>query len=132
MHILPYDDPHALFRVYQDWECDEEGYPFIWPEISDYRRCRANYRCRDCGTAYLSEKIGRKRVALTVHHFNAVKSDCQWCNLVVLCWLCHQVDHSPTYPELRHYYCRRCKQGGFLGWAHYRRHLRGFHMPVIG
>src|SRR5229473_3579028 len=81
----------------------------------------ANYWCRDCGFAYRL-----KGDYLTVHHFNEDKADCRWGNLIVFCWSCHIPDHT-CHHGLKHYYCRRCKQGGFLGWEHYGRHLRGIH-----
>jgi hypothetical protein len=120
MVLIPYDDACRLLRVYQDWECDEEGYPFIWPQISLLMRRDAQNRCSDCGIAY--HEAGDR---LTVHHLNTVKADCQWMNLFVACWLCHTADHQPSFSN-RDIYCRRCK-GWFNGWKRFQRHTQGMH-----
>lgn len=123
MAMLLYDDPtHSLFRRYGEWECDEDGYPFIWDEISDIRRAERLYRCDDCGFAYL--ECGD---ILTVHHSNLNKGDCRRRNLDVYCWLCHSADHEPDY-NLRGRRCKHCK-GYFLGFSRLSRHIRGIHRP---
>jgi hypothetical protein len=121
MEVVPYDDPAYLFRVYAEWECDEEGYPFVWNKITECKRAEKNYRCEDCGAAYRAEGDG-----LTVHHFNRDKSDCRRHNLSVYCWLHHSQDHEPSDPSIRDIYCRKCK-GWFGGLARYLRHVRGTH-----
>ena len=125
MAIFRYDDPtHSLFRVYGDWECDDDGYPFIWDEISECRRAEKLYRCEDCGFAYLEDGD-----ILTVHHFNRNKADCRRRNLDVYCWLCHSVDHEPDF-NMRDLRCKYCEGGAwFLGSARLHRHIRGIHRP---
>ena len=123
-----YDDPtDSLFRVYGDWECDTDGYPFIWRRISDIRRAERLYRCEDCGFAYLEKEADADASILTVHHFNQRKADCRRKNLYVYCWLCHRADHEPDF-KMRSRQCKHCK-GWFLGWARLHRHIRGIHHP---
>ena len=50
--FIAYDDPSALFCVYRDYACDEDGYPFVWPLISRLIRLYAFKMCEDCGLAY--------------------------------------------------------------------------------
>lgn len=120
--MMPYDDPANLFRVYGPWECEEEGYPFIWNAISECRRAEKLYRCDDCGLAYLEDGD-----ILTVHHCNFNKADCRRQNLLVNCWLHHSVDHEPDL-NMRDIRCKYCK-GWFLGSARLHRHIRGIHRP---
>lgn len=119
---IPYDDPKNLFRVYQAWECDEEGYPFIWKRISDVRCAERLYRCDDCGFAYLEDGD-----ILTVHHINLNKTDCRRENFGVYCWLHHRADHeNMSVPNNSR--CKECK-AWFLGWPQLRRHIKGIHRP---
>jgi len=122
MLIVAYDDPTHMFRRYEPWECDEDGYPFIWDEISAVRRAEKLHRCEDCGLAYLEE-----RDILTVHHANFNKADCRRENLDVYCWLCHSADHEPDM-NMRSIRCKYCK-GYFQGLARWRRHIKGIHRP---
>jgi hypothetical protein len=120
MQVIPYDNPASLFRIYREEECDEDGYPFIWPKISERCRREADYKCLDCDTVYRAEGD-----QLTVHHLNRDKADCRRRHLDAYCWLCHNAEHYPIN-GMKDFYCRRCK-GWFLGWARFRRHLEGMH-----
>jgi hypothetical protein len=124
MVFVPYDDPRKLFRRYEDWECDKEGYPFIWPTISLWVRRYSNNECLDCGPAYRA-----RGDILTVHHFNPCKADCRRTNLLSLCWPCHSLDHRDTrgYRSVR---CPHCKDY-FLGMGHLMRHIHGKHRDQI-
>jgi hypothetical protein len=114
---LPYTDPASIFRIYRKEECDSEGYPLIWDIISAWVKQYTGWRCADCGRAY------RQSSYLTVHHLNERKDDCRWENLLPLCWVCHQQDHSHRGHLLK---CPVCKEYS-LGWAAYRQHIRGMH-----
>ena len=63
--IVRYDDPRRMFRKYVPDECEDngEGYPYLWDEISKARCAEKDYRCEDCGFAYLEEGD-----ILNVHH----------------------------------------------------------------
>ena len=114
-----------LFRVYQAWECDEDGYPYIWPKVSDVRCAERLFRCDDCGFAYLEDGGDM----LTVHHNNLNKADCRRVNLAVCCWLHHSVDHEPGW-DARAIPCKICKpKTYFIGWPRLHRHIRGIHRP---
>ena len=67
MHVIPfpYESPTSLFRIYQDYERDKEGYPYIWVMISEQRRTEANHECLDRGLAYSA-----RGDSLTVHTTN--------------------------------------------------------------
>lgn len=108
------------FRAEVAEECDKDGYPYVWPKVSEWVREYRGYRCDDCGVAYKSEGA-----ALTVHHSNYNKADCRRDSLDVLCWPCHSLFHLPT-SGMKSLRCPRCK-GWYLGWAHLRRHARGVH-----
>lgn len=125
MRVIPYDDPVHLFRVYEPWECEEDGngYPFIWNKISECRCAEKLYRCEDCGLAYLEEGD-----SLTVHHDNLRKADCRKENLIVYCWLHHKADHESHMRNIRSIQCKYCK-ACFLGLARLHRHIRGIHRP---
>ena len=123
MQFIPYDDPVRLFRVYDSDECDAEGYPFVWTEISDLVRRAANFDCSMCGKAYLLPEF---KSVLTVHHRNKDKADCRRHNLESICWECHLgAEHSPS-SGLHEMSCPRC-EGWFKSWAYLHRHLVGKH-----
>ena len=120
--LIRYDSPLYMFRKYAPCERDEdgEGYPYIWPAISDIRCAERLFRCDDCGFAYLEDGD-----ILTVHHCNFNKADCRRENLLVNCWLHHNVDHEPDL-NMRDMQCKYCKEH-FLGWPRLHRHIRGIH-----
>jgi len=122
--LVPYDSPTSLFRVYQPNECDKDGYPFIWDEISKQRRLENNNDCIECAKAYLETKD-----KLTVHHFNEVKEDCRRDNLEVMCWPCHLMWHSPSH-GLRELKCPHCGLW-CKSWFYLERHIRGKHANKI-
>lgn len=122
MRTIPYDHPAHLFRVYESWECDEDGYPYIWDRISEVSREERLRRCEDCGFAYLEGGD-----ILTVHHNNLNKADCRRANLAVYCWLHHSADHESNL-NMRDIRCKFC-QAWYLGWPRLRRHIRGIHRP---
>jgi hypothetical protein len=122
MLTVAYDNSAHMFRRYEPWECDEDGYPFIWPKISEVRSAERCWRCDECGFAYLEDGD-----ILTVHHFNPVKADCRKENLKVYCWLHHSQDHEPD-TNVRAAKCKICKDY-FGGWPRLRRHIRGIHRP---
>ncbi len=124
MRVIPYDGPASLFRVYEPWECEEDGngYPFVWDKISECRCAEKSYRCDDCGFAYLEDGD-----ILTVHHCNFNKVDCRRENLLVNCWLHHSVDHEPDL-NMRDIRCRQC-DAWYLGLTRLHRHIRGIHRP---
>jgi hypothetical protein len=124
MAFIDYDDPRKLFRIYADWECDQEGYPFIWPTISQWVRRYANDECEDCGHAY---RVNGGN--LTVHHFTPRKADCRRENLMPLCWPCHSLSHTDTH-RYKNCRCPYCK-AYFIGGGHLRRHIRGKHADLL-
>jgi len=127
MQPIPYEDPANLFRVYPADQCDQEGYPNVWKNISKQVRSEANAECSMCGKAYLLPEF---KCALTVHHINRDKADCRRHNLESICWTCHVgAEHSPSY-GLRERYCRYCK-GWFKSWVYLHQHLVGKHQEAI-
>ena len=60
-------------------------YPPDWNEIGDRVRAEAGGICIRCGHDH-DPKAG---YALTVHHFDGNKSNCEWWNLMALCQRCH-------------------------------------------
>lgn len=122
MLSAPYDDPINLFREYSKEECDEDGYPFVWPAISERMRRDAGYRCSDCGFQYLA--TGDR---LTVHHICGNKADCRRLSLSVMCWPCHLQDHSPApRPNFSGLKCPRCGHRA-CDWSSLKRHIQGIH-----
>jgi hypothetical protein len=94
----------CLFRLYQPNECDDGGYPFIWPKISRLVKLNAEQRGMDCGLQYVKEGD-----YLTVHHQNERVADCRKENLVPMCWHCHKYQERwhwgkrwPSSPRLTH------------------------------
>jgi hypothetical protein len=123
--LFPYYSPASLFRIYREEECDPDGYPFIWPAISEQRCKEANSECGDCALYYRDE-----RDSLTVHHCNMRKEDCRRQNLEVLCWPCHSMNHCDDrmYRSVRCPHCKKKKvEWWFLGGAHLMRHIKGRH-----
>jgi 5-methylcytosine-specific restriction endonuclease McrA len=64
---------------------DRGEYPPDWAEIAQHTKEVAGWRCIRCG--HVNEfETGH---VLTVHHFDADKSNCRWWNLGALCQRCH-------------------------------------------
>ena len=128
MLLVPYDAPASMFREYSSEECDKnEGYPFLWQQISDYTRRAANHRCSDCAYYYLVTGD-----ALTVHHVSKNKADCRRQNLCVMCWPCHLQDHSQA--PRRNWAGRKCRHRGCdhvaFNYGLLQRHILGVHERV--
>ena len=72
-----------------------DDYPPDWPDIACEVKAAANWRCircdhpNDSGSGY----------GLGVHHFNGVKPDCRWWNLLALCQRCHLSVQARVNPE---------------------------------
>lgn len=118
MELIPYDSPINLFRKYQPEECDSDGYPLVWPKISNLIKRNANGTCRNCGlrpTTYAER--------LTTDHMNYDKADCRVENLQPLCWPCHLEVHSPRAKVLKCPVCREIMPT----LVALRRHLSGIH-----
>ena len=60
-------------------------YPPDWNEIGDRVRAEAGGKCIRCGHVH-DAPAG---YALTVHHFDGDKANCEWWNLMALCQRCH-------------------------------------------
>lgn len=60
-------------------------YPEDWPKISRLVKENAGWHCERCGAAH-SPATG---YALTVHHLDNDKSNCEAWNLAALCQRCH-------------------------------------------
>lgn len=60
-------------------------YPADWPQIADQVRAAAGNVCIRCSHPH-DPPAG---YALTVHHFDGNKSNCEWWNLMALCQRCH-------------------------------------------
>lgn len=63
------------------------SYPPDWPQIADYVKTLASWRCERCGKAH--EKDGINGFVLTVHHLDGQKWNCELWNLAALCQRCH-------------------------------------------
>jgi 5-methylcytosine-specific restriction endonuclease McrA len=60
-------------------------YPKNWNEIALEIKCAANFECENCG--HFDER--ESGYALTVHHLDRNKANCDPSNLVALCQRCH-------------------------------------------
>lgn len=61
------------------------NYPDDWDEIKDRVRAETGGKCIRCGHHH--DPVNS--YALTVHHFDGNKSNCEWWNLMALCQRCH-------------------------------------------
>ena len=75
------------------------SYPKDWNEIGDRVRAEAKGVCIRCGHAH--DPVNG--YALTVHHFDGNKSNCEWWNLMSLCQRCHLKVQGRVNPEI-HYF----------------------------
>lgn len=62
-----------------------EEYPENWDEIAFEIKAAANFECENCGHLH-DPPSGH---TLTVHHLDAIKSNCDPPNLAALCQRCH-------------------------------------------
>ena len=96
-------------------------YPPDWPEIADRVRAEAGGKCIRCGHDH-DPKAG---YALTVHHFDGNKSNCEWWNLMALCQRCHLKIQGRVNPEvsyfLEHDEWFKPYVAGFYAWKYERR-----------
>lgn len=74
-------------------------YPADWDEIGDRVRAEADGKCVRCG----HEHEPATGYALTVHHFDGNKANCEWWNLMALCQRCHLTVQGRVNPEI-HYF----------------------------
>lgn len=74
-------------------------YPPDWDEIGDRVRAEAGGICIKCGHDH-DPKAG---YALTVHHFDGNKSNCEWWNLMALCQRCHLRVQGRVNPEIPYF-----------------------------
>lgn len=93
-------------------------YPPDWNEIGDRVRAEAGGKCIRCG----HEHDPVTGYALTVHHFNGDKSNCEWWNLMALCQRCHlkvQGRVNPVIPYfLEHSAWSKVYIAGFYAWKY--------------
>ena len=61
-------------------------YPPDWPEIAQWVKTIAGWRCERCLMPHESRFRG---FTLTVHHLDGIKDNCELWNLVALCQRCH-------------------------------------------
>lgn len=61
-------------------------YPSNWPEIAQWVKTIAGWRCERCLEAHESRFEG---FVLTVHHLDGNKDNCEIWNLAALCQRCH-------------------------------------------
>ena len=83
--------------VSSDTSGKRSDYPSNWEQIARKVKAAANWRCIRCDhlNDYESGHV------LTVHHFDGIKSNCRWWNLLALCQRCHlsiQVRVNPEQP----------------------------------
>jgi 5-methylcytosine-specific restriction endonuclease McrA len=71
-------------------------YPPDWPAIADRVRFEAGGMCIRCGHVHDAPN----GYALTVHHFDGNKSNCEWWNLMALCQRCHLKVQGRVNPQL--------------------------------
>lgn len=71
-------------------------YPPDWPEIADRVRADAGEKCIRCGHPH--DPVAG--YALTVHHFDGNKANCEWWNLMALCQRCHLKVQGRVNPEI--------------------------------
>jgi hypothetical protein len=74
-------------------------YPPDWPQIADHVRELAGNKCIRCG----HEHDAPNGYALTVHHFDGNKSNCEWWNLMALCQRCHLKVQGRVNPEIPYF-----------------------------
>lgn len=74
-------------------------YPPDWPEIADRVRTEAGEICIRCGHDHDPDA----GYALTVHHFDGNKSNCEWWNLMALCQRCHLKVQGRVNPEISYF-----------------------------
>lgn len=93
-------------------------YPPDWDEIGDRVRSEAGGKCIRCGHAH-DPQAG---YALTVHHFNGDKSNCQWWNLMALCQRCHLRFQNKVNPDqsymFEHAEWAKPYVAGFYAWKY--------------
>ena len=70
-------------------------YPPDWDAIGDRVRADAGGRCIRCGHPHDPPN----GYALTVHHFDGNKANCEWWNLLALCQRCHLRIQGRVNPE---------------------------------
>ena len=70
-------------------------YPSDWDEIALEVKEKAGWKCIRCDhpNDYESGHV------LTVHHFDGIKSNCRWWNLLALCQRCHLSIQARVNPE---------------------------------
>lgn len=71
-------------------------YPPDWPSIADRVRAEAGGSCIRCAHPH-NAPAG---YALTVHHFDGNKANCEWWNLMALCQRCHLKVQGRVNPEI--------------------------------
>ena len=74
-------------------------YPPDWDEIGDRVRAEAGGKCIRCGHTH----DPANGFALTVHHFDGDKSNCEWWNLMSLCQRCHLRVQGRVNPEISYF-----------------------------
>lgn len=74
-------------------------YPPDWDLIGDRVRAESGQLCIRCG--HVHDPING--YALTVHHFDGNKSNCEWWNLMSLCQRCHLKVQGRVNPEIRYF-----------------------------
>ena len=74
-------------------------YPPDWDEIGDRVRAEAGNVCIRCGHPHDPPN----GYALTVHHFDGNKSNCEWWNLMALCQRCHLRVQGRVNPEISYF-----------------------------
>ena len=74
-------------------------YPPDWDQIGDRVRAEAGGKCIRCGHGH--DPVNG--YALTVHHFDGNKSNCEWWNLMSLCQRCHLKVQGRVNPEIPYF-----------------------------
>lgn len=70
-------------------------YPDNWDEIAHRVKEAAGWRCIRCDRSH-NPSAG---YTLTVHHWDGVKSNCDWWNLLALCQRCHLHIQAKVHPD---------------------------------